>query len=485
MLDPIDGTRAFITGLPSWGTLIGLLHEGTPVFGMMAQAFTRERYWGDGAQAWYRGPDGKTVPIRTRACAGLSDAALFTTTPALFKGAERPAYDRVEAAVRLPRYGFDCYAYCMVAAGHADLVIEAGLKPYDIVALIPIIQGAGGQVTSWEGGSAAQGGRIVAAATARVHADGAGDAGGGLTLYPDPGTKASKAAQNCALTGSRSIMISWCAPGMTTWPPARSAAAIPSAAVSDTSLSSAPLTTSAGTRIGGAEIRFGRLVHRPAGGVEPAEGRRPDGDLRQLGEEVDRALVARRVAGQPVAVEGHLVDGQRLTAGDGQFAQTDGGHEGGDAEGIGLARARLAECDQRRDQHQTREAHSPVACRPQADQRTGGMGEREMRRRAVGQRHVLHEGFEVVVVFLEAVDMAFHAVAQTPFGPALPAPVERGNGEAAAAQVADGLEVLFDGLAAALHQADGAERLARRRAPAGIAQPDAVAGERVANASAG
>ena len=169
VLDPIDGTRAFITGLPSWGTLIGLLHKGEPVFGMMAQAFTRERFWGDGSNAWYRGPDGKTVPLSTRACAALSDAALFTTTPALFKGAERTAYDRVEAAVRLPRYGFDCYAYCMVAAGHADIVIEAGLKPYDVVALIPIVTGAGGRFTSWEGGTAASGGRIVAAGDKRLH----------------------------------------------------------------------------------------------------------------------------------------------------------------------------------------------------------------------------------------------------------------------------------------------------------------------------
>ncbi len=171
VLDPIDGTRSFITGLPVWGTLIGLLHQGEPVFGMMAQAFTRERYWGDGANAWYRGPDGRTAPLKTRACATLAEAALFTTTPALFKSADdRAAYDRVEGAVKLPRYGTDCYAYCMVAAGHADVVIEAGLKPYDIVALIPVITGAGGQVTTWEGGSAASGGRIVASGDRRLHA---------------------------------------------------------------------------------------------------------------------------------------------------------------------------------------------------------------------------------------------------------------------------------------------------------------------------
>ena len=169
VLDPIDGTRSFITGLPVWGTLIGLLHKGEPVFGMMAQAFTRERYWGDGSGAWYRGPDGRTMPVHTRQCAGPAQAALFTTTPSLFAGADRTAYDRVEGAVRLARYGTDCYAYCMVAAGHADVVIEAGLKPYDIVALIPIITGAGGRVTNWEGKSAASGGRIVASGDARLH----------------------------------------------------------------------------------------------------------------------------------------------------------------------------------------------------------------------------------------------------------------------------------------------------------------------------
>jgi myo-inositol-1(or 4)-monophosphatase len=170
VLDPIDGTRAFIMGLPVWGTLIGLLRRGRPVFGMMAQAFTRERFFGDGSSAWYRGPDGATRPMRTRACASLDAATLFTTTPAMFKGSDSAAYDRVEGQVRLARYGCDCYAYCMVAAGQADLVVEAGLKPYDIVALIPIIQGAGGQVTDWDGKPATSGGRILAAGDARIHA---------------------------------------------------------------------------------------------------------------------------------------------------------------------------------------------------------------------------------------------------------------------------------------------------------------------------
>jgi myo-inositol-1(or 4)-monophosphatase len=170
VLDPIDGTRSFITGLPVWGVLIGLLHHGRPILGMMAQPFTRERFAGDGERAWYSGPDGRRE-LSTRKCPQIADATLFTTTPRLFKGDELEAYERVERAVRLARYGVDCYAYCMVAAGHADLVVETGLKPHDIVALIPIIEGAGGRVTDWEGESAAAGGRIVAAGDERLHAD--------------------------------------------------------------------------------------------------------------------------------------------------------------------------------------------------------------------------------------------------------------------------------------------------------------------------
>jgi myo-inositol-1(or 4)-monophosphatase len=168
VLDPIDGTRAFISGIPVWGTLIGLTRRGVPVYGMMHQPFTGERYWGDGGEARYDGPGGART-LRTRQVRNLADATLMTTSPALFKGEEAQAYARVEEAVRLARYGCDCYAYCMLAAGHVDLVIESGLKPYDIVALIPIIEGAGGVVTSWDGGSAAGGGRILAAANKALH----------------------------------------------------------------------------------------------------------------------------------------------------------------------------------------------------------------------------------------------------------------------------------------------------------------------------
>jgi myo-inositol-1(or 4)-monophosphatase len=169
VLDPIDGTKSFISGMPAWGTLIALTRFGEPVFGLMNQPFTRERFSGDGGAAQYRGPAGKRE-LRVRACATLAEAVLFTTSPRLMNGADRNAFGRVEEAVRLSRYGGDCYAYCMLASGHVDLVIETGLKPYDVLALIPIIAGAGGVMTTWENGSPAAGGRIIAAGDKRVHA---------------------------------------------------------------------------------------------------------------------------------------------------------------------------------------------------------------------------------------------------------------------------------------------------------------------------
>ncbi len=168
VLDPIDGTRAFVSGLPVWGTLIGLMRGGKPAYGMMHQPFTRERFAGDGLSARYAGPDGERA-LRTRACAELSAATVMTTSPRSFTPVERKRFEAVEKTAKLTRFGCDCYAYCMLAAGHVDLVIEAGLQPYDIVALIPIIEGAGGLVTAWDGGPAAAGGRIVASGDRRIH----------------------------------------------------------------------------------------------------------------------------------------------------------------------------------------------------------------------------------------------------------------------------------------------------------------------------
>lgn len=168
VIDPIDGTRAFLCGLPVWGTLIGLTCNKNPVLGLMHQPYIGEKFIGDGNRAWVQGPHGKRN-LQTRALTDLSEATVMTTTPALFQGEKRVAYDRVESACKLARYGTDCYAYAMLASGYVDLVIETGLKPYDIVALIPIIEGAGGIVTNWQGGSAADGGDVVAAANRQLH----------------------------------------------------------------------------------------------------------------------------------------------------------------------------------------------------------------------------------------------------------------------------------------------------------------------------
>ncbi|HVY84934.1 MAG TPA: histidinol-phosphatase [Caulobacterales bacterium] len=166
-LDPVDGTRAFIAGLPLWGVLIALAYEGKPIIGVMDQPYLDERYkgWGVGASLTTRG---ETRPLRTRSCEKLSDAILSTTDATLFHGAETHAFERVRAAARLTRYGYDCYAYAMVAMGGIDVVIESGLRAWDIQALIPIVEGAGGGVTSWDGGDAAHGGQVLACGDARV-----------------------------------------------------------------------------------------------------------------------------------------------------------------------------------------------------------------------------------------------------------------------------------------------------------------------------
>ncbi len=178
VLDPIDGTKSFICGLPLWGTLIGLTHRGRPCYGLMSQPFTRERFFGDGEAAYWRGPargpEGargvlETRKIASRHCPELAQATLMTTSPLLIDPALREHFHRVERGARLSRYGGDCYAYCALAAGHVDLVIETNLQPYDIVALIPIIEGAGGVVTNWNGGAAALGGAIVAAGDPALH----------------------------------------------------------------------------------------------------------------------------------------------------------------------------------------------------------------------------------------------------------------------------------------------------------------------------
>ncbi|MCX7889236.1 MAG: histidinol-phosphatase [Rhodobacteraceae bacterium] len=170
VLDPIDGTRSFLSGTPTWGVLIAVSDAGGPVFGIVDQPYIGERFTGGFGIAEVSGPLG-TAPLRTRAPRPLSQAILFTTFPEVGTAEEGAAFRRVAARARLTRYGTDCYAYALVAAGQIDLVIEAGLQAYDVQAPIAVIEAAGGIVTDWQGRPVHQGGRVLAAANAAVHAE--------------------------------------------------------------------------------------------------------------------------------------------------------------------------------------------------------------------------------------------------------------------------------------------------------------------------
>ncbi len=169
VLDPIDGTRGFVSGTPTWGVLIALSDNAGPIFGIIDQPYIGERFIGTPQGATVTGPGG-THALATRAPRDLSLATLFTTFPEVGSAIEGTAFARVSQQARLTRYGMDCYAYALVAAGQVDLVIEAGLQPYDVHAPIAVVQAAGGIVTDWQGGPAHNGGRILAAANAEIHA---------------------------------------------------------------------------------------------------------------------------------------------------------------------------------------------------------------------------------------------------------------------------------------------------------------------------
>ena len=169
VLDPIDGTKAFISGLPTFGTLIALLRDGVPVLGVINQPISGERWIGAaGHPTTLNG-----APIRTRACDTLAKATLFTTDPALFGATEIGGYRRLDAAVKLRRYGIDCYAYALLATGFVDLVAECKLQLYDYAALVPVVEGAGGVMTDWRGQplTGMTGDQcVLAAGSAQVHA---------------------------------------------------------------------------------------------------------------------------------------------------------------------------------------------------------------------------------------------------------------------------------------------------------------------------
>ncbi len=167
VLDPIDGTKSFISGVPLFGTLIALTRRGRPILGVIDQPISRERWVG--AEGRPTTLDG--APIRCRPCAGLAAATLFATTPEMFKGPDAAAFARVSAAAKLTRFGADCYASGLLAAGFVDLVLEASLQPYDFCAIIPIVEGAGGVATDWRGAALDlfSDGRVLFAGDRRAH----------------------------------------------------------------------------------------------------------------------------------------------------------------------------------------------------------------------------------------------------------------------------------------------------------------------------
>jgi inositol-phosphate phosphatase / L-galactose 1-phosphate phosphatase / histidinol-phosphatase len=169
VLDPVDGTKAFITGKPSFGTLIALLHRGRPVLGIIDQPILDERWLGVAGRPTTLNGE----PIRVRSCQALNLAALYATAPEMFAGADARAFEGLRRRVKLPRYGADCYAYGLLACGFVDLVAEASLQPYDYLPLVAVIEGAGGLITDWQGQplGLASDGRALAAGDRRLHAE--------------------------------------------------------------------------------------------------------------------------------------------------------------------------------------------------------------------------------------------------------------------------------------------------------------------------
>ncbi len=167
-IDPIDGTRAFMTGSPLWGTLVGLTHGDVPLFGLLCQPVLEEVYLGSDGGSWLIKPD-RRERLRARQCTELGNAVLASTHPDLITPAARPAFDALGRKCLMTRFGGDCYNYAMVAAGFVDLVVETQLRPFDIVPLIPILEQAGAMITDWEGRLPLAGGSVVAAATPALH----------------------------------------------------------------------------------------------------------------------------------------------------------------------------------------------------------------------------------------------------------------------------------------------------------------------------
>jgi histidinol phosphatase-like enzyme (inositol monophosphatase family) len=179
VIDPIDGTKAYVTGFPAWGVLVGLVIDGRPVAGWCRQPYLDETFAGVDGTGWLE-HDGFRQLLATSPTTELAAASMYSTHPSMFATpAERTAFEKLASRVRLQRFGGDCYSYCLLALGYIDLVVEASLQPYDIVAMIPIVEAAGGVITDPEGEPPVDGGFVIAAATPQLHAQALELIGGG------------------------------------------------------------------------------------------------------------------------------------------------------------------------------------------------------------------------------------------------------------------------------------------------------------------
>lgn len=175
-IDPIDGTRGFIAGFVHWGMLLALTLDGRPCLGVVHQPWTGETWSGSALGAAFQrtdpagNPVGERRTLATRRCGSLDAAVLATTDPYLFEGAEADVFAALRTGTRMTRYGADCYAYCMLASGQLDLVVESGLGAWDVQALMPVVEAAGGIITDWRGGDCSAGGQVVAAGDPALHA---------------------------------------------------------------------------------------------------------------------------------------------------------------------------------------------------------------------------------------------------------------------------------------------------------------------------
>ena len=170
VLEPIDGTRGYLSGTPTWGVLVSVADATGPIYGIIDQPYIRERFEGGLGRAEVNGPMGRHI-LKTRAARPLADAILFSTFPEIGTADEGAAFRRLAGHAKLVRYGMDCYGYALIAAGQIDLVIEAGLQAYDVQAPIAVIEAAGGIVTDWQGRPCPQGGQVLAAANRAIHAE--------------------------------------------------------------------------------------------------------------------------------------------------------------------------------------------------------------------------------------------------------------------------------------------------------------------------